>query len=68
MVKLTMDLIGRGTSGYARKKKDETLQQFLRRLTHLYLENKNITEVVIIFIINLFPLKRNMLTIGFFIK
>ena len=46
MVKLTIDLISRGTSGYTKKKRDETMQQYLRRLTHLYLENKGIDEVV----------------------
>ncbi|KAK7504009.1 hypothetical protein BaRGS_00004741, partial [Batillaria attramentaria] len=45
MVRLTAELIAKGTSGYSKKKKDETTQQYLRRLTHLYLENKNITEV-----------------------
>ena len=46
MVKLTIDLIARGTSGYTKKKRDETMHQYLRRLTHLYLENKGIDEVV----------------------
>ena len=46
MVKLTIDLIARGTSGYTKKKRDETMPQYLRRLTHLYLEDKNIDEVV----------------------
>jgi hypothetical protein len=41
-----MELMTRGTSGYAKKKKEETQEQFARRLTHLYLENKGITEVV----------------------
>lgn len=45
MVKLTIDLISRGTSGYTKKKRDETMQQYLKRLTHLYLENKGIDEV-----------------------
>lgn len=46
MVKLTIDLIARGTSGYTKKKRDESIQQYLRRLTHLYLEDKCIDEVV----------------------
>lgn len=46
MVKLTIDLIARGTSGYTKKKRDETMHQYLKRLTHLYLENKQIDEVV----------------------
>ncbi|XP_045159125.1 protein phosphatase 1 regulatory subunit 42-like isoform X13 [Mercenaria mercenaria] len=45
MVKLTIDLIARGTSGYTKKKRDETMHQYLKRLTHLYLENKGIDEV-----------------------
>ncbi|XP_059139857.1 BOS complex subunit NOMO1-like isoform X2 [Physella acuta] len=45
MVKLTLDFIARGTSGYTQKKRDETLPQYIRRLTHLYLENKNIDDV-----------------------
>lgn len=45
MVRLTMELLVRGTSGYAKKKKEETPEQFVKRLTHLYLEGKNITEV-----------------------
>lgn len=45
MVKLTIDLIARGTSGYTKKKRDESMSQYLRRLTHLYLENRNIDEV-----------------------
>lgn len=45
MVKLTLDLIARGTSGYTKKKKDETMHHFLKRLTHLYLESKGIDEV-----------------------
>jgi len=46
MVRLTIDLIARGTSGYTKKKRDETMNQYLKRLTHLYLENKSIDEVV----------------------
>lgn len=45
MVKLTIDLIARGTSGYTKKKRDESMTQYLRRLTHLYLEDRNIDEV-----------------------
>lgn len=47
MVKLTIDLIARGTSGYTKKKRDESMQQYLKRLTHLYLEDRCIDEVVI---------------------
>ncbi|KAI8786946.1 protein phosphatase 1 regulatory subunit 42 isoform X1 [Biomphalaria glabrata] len=45
MVKLSLELIARATSGYTKKKKDETLPQFVGRLTHIYLENKNIDDV-----------------------
>ncbi|RUS85234.1 hypothetical protein EGW08_006995 [Elysia chlorotica] len=44
-MKLTMDLIARGTSGYTKKKRDESMQQYIRRLTHLYLEHKNIDDI-----------------------
>lgn len=46
MVRLTMDLIARGTSGYTKKKRDENMQHYVRRLTHLYLENRGIDDVV----------------------
>ena len=46
MVKLTMDLIARGTSGYTKKKRDESMQHYLKRLTHLYLEGRHIDEIV----------------------
>jgi len=45
MVKLSIDLIARGTSGYTKKKKDEEMDHYLKRLTHLYLEDKSIDEV-----------------------
>ncbi|ELU18264.1 hypothetical protein CAPTEDRAFT_90529 [Capitella teleta] len=45
MVRLTMDLISRGTSGYTKKKRDEDIQHYLKRLTHLYLEGKFIDEI-----------------------
>ena len=46
MVFLTQDLIARGASGYNKRKREENIQQFLKRLTHLYLENRKIDEVV----------------------
>jgi len=46
MVWLTLDLIARGTSGYTKKKRDESVEQYVRRLTHLYLEDKCIDDVV----------------------
>lgn len=41
-----MDLIARGTSGYTKKKRDESMQHYLKRLTHLYLEDRHIDDVV----------------------
>lgn len=46
MVRLTIDLIARGTSGYTKKKREETMHQYLKRLTHLYLEDRAIDDVV----------------------
>ena len=46
MVRLTVDLIARGTSGYTKKKRDESMSHYLKRLTHLYLEDRGIDEVV----------------------
>lgn len=48
MVRITADLIARCTSGYNKKKREESVDHFLKRLTHLYLEDKNIDEVVIV--------------------
>ena len=46
MVKLTVDIICRGTSGYTKRKRDESTSKYLKRLTHLYLEGRLINEVV----------------------
>ena len=45
MVKLTIDLIAR-SSANARKKKDEGVSLYLKKLTHLYFSEKNIDEIV----------------------
>ncbi|CAH1772792.1 unnamed protein product [Owenia fusiformis] len=45
MVRLTIDLIARGTSGYTKKKRDESMEHFLKKITHLYLEDRGIDEV-----------------------
>ena len=45
-MKLTVDLIGRRTSGQMKKKREEDNQHYLRRLTHLYLEDCKIDEIV----------------------
>ncbi|XP_071487909.1 protein phosphatase 1 regulatory subunit 42-like [Diadema antillarum] len=44
MVKLTIDLIAR-SSATTRKKKDEGLSQYLKKLTHLYFSEKHIDEI-----------------------
>lgn len=46
MVRLNIDMIARGTSGYTKKKREESMNQYLKRLTHLYLENRSIDEIV----------------------
>ena len=46
MVRLTVDLIARSTSGYTKKCTDESMQHFLKRLSHLYLEDRSIDEIV----------------------
>ncbi|XP_076462542.1 protein phosphatase 1 regulatory subunit 42-like isoform X2 [Babylonia areolata] len=45
MVRLTAELMAKSSSGYTKKKKEESAQSFAKRLTHLYLESKGITEV-----------------------
>lgn len=45
MVKLTLDFIARRTSGYTKKKREESMDHYLRRLTHLYLEDKHIDDI-----------------------
>ncbi|XP_006815067.1 protein phosphatase 1 regulatory subunit 42-like [Saccoglossus kowalevskii] len=44
MVRLNIDLISK-TSSHGRKKRDETLQHYLKRLTHLYFAEKGIDEI-----------------------
>ena len=46
MVCLTTELIARGCSGYTKRRRDESAQQFFKRLTHVYLENKGLSGVV----------------------
>jgi len=45
-MKLTVDLISRRTSGQMKKKREEDIQRYLQRLTHLYLEDNKIDEIV----------------------
>jgi len=46
MVKLTPRLIVRTSSGYATKSRNESVDHYLKRLTHVYLECKSLDEVV----------------------
>jgi len=46
MVKLTTGLIVRCSSGYVTRFRNETVQHYLKRLTHVYLECKSLDEVV----------------------
>ena len=46
MVRLNVDIIARGTSGYTKKNRDESMQHYLRRLSHLYLDSRGIHDVV----------------------
>lgn len=46
MVRLTTDLLLRCASSYVKKQRDESRKHYLRRLTHLHLEDRNIEEVV----------------------
>ena len=46
MVKLTAGLIVRSSSGYVTRLRNETVERYLKRLTHVYLECKSLDEVV----------------------
>jgi len=46
MVKLTAGLIVRSSSGYVTRFRNETVDHYLKRLTHVYLECKSLDEVV----------------------
>jgi len=46
MVKLTAGLIVRSASGYTTRFRNETVDHYLKRLTHVYLECKSLNEVV----------------------
>jgi len=46
MVKLTAGLIVRSASGYVTKLRNETVDHYLKRLTHVYLEGKSLDEAV----------------------
>lgn len=46
MPKLTVDLLCKCVSSSVKKKRDETTEQFLARLTHVYCFEKNVDEMV----------------------
>lgn len=45
MGKITLEMIAKSPS-HTKKRRDETVQQYVRRLTHLYFSEKNIDEIV----------------------
>ncbi len=45
MPQMTASLLARCT-GYAKRKRDESPEQFLRRITHLYCSEKGIDKIV----------------------
>lgn len=50
MVRLTVDLIAKSNL-HVKNRRDEPLEQYLRKLTHINFSNKNIDEIVSIFLI-----------------
>ena len=49
MVKISIDLIVKHGS-HTKRRKGENFNQYLRRLTHIYFQEKNIEEIVSSFI------------------
>lgn len=45
MGKITLEMLAKSPS-HTKKRRDETVQQYVRRLTHLYFSEKNIDEIV----------------------
>ena len=45
MGKITLEMLAKSPS-HTKKRRDETVQQYARRLTHLYFSEKNIDEIV----------------------
>ena len=45
MGKITLEMLAKSPS-HTKKRRDETVQQYVRRLTHLYFYEKNIDEIV----------------------
>jgi hypothetical protein len=48
MVKLTVDMISKSCTGQNKRRPDETVCHYLNRLTHIYLQEKNIEEIVML--------------------
>lgn len=53
MGKITFEMIAKSPS-HTKKRRDETVQQYVRRLTHLYFSEKNIDEIVSVYDLNLY--------------
>ena len=49
MAKITQEMLGKSPS-HMKRKRDESVEHYLRRITHLYLAEKNISEIVCIFV------------------
>jgi hypothetical protein len=47
MVKLTAEMITKSIAGQNKRRPDESASHYLNRLTHIYLQEKNIDEIVI---------------------
>ena len=51
MVKLTVDMITKAVPGQNKRRADETASHYLNRLTHIYLQEKNIEHIVYSFLL-----------------
>ena len=45
MVRITQEMLGKSHS-HMKRKRNETIEHYLRRITHLYLAEKNVTDIV----------------------
>jgi hypothetical protein len=46
MVKLNIDIIIKSVQGQNKRRNEETVSHYLNRLTHIYVQDKSITEIV----------------------
>jgi protein phosphatase 1 regulatory subunit 42 len=46
MVKLTIDMVAKLGPGHNKRRPDETVEHYLNRITHMYLQEKHIEEIV----------------------